>query len=713
MTPYALILLVSTIISAFVALTVWYRRTSTGGTTLFLLMLAIIEWQLCGAFESIVTSLPAKIFWSKVCYIGSLAAPLLLFVFAIQYTKMEKWLTRKNIALLCTIPAFIFILTLTNEWHNLIWTSYTPATAPAFNTIIYGHGPGFWIMIAYNYLILLVATLILLFSGKSSRKIYRQQLELIIIALVFPWAGNILYLLDIGPFPGQDLTIIGFTLTGLILSFNLHQFKFLDLVPMARDQLMEKMNDGIIVVDNKERIVDINPAAKKIFSNKTENILGKDIGQLFPDPNNTIKRNGLFGNVSREQEIWRNGLKSTYNINITPLDDKQGNPFGKLILLHNISELKKTEEILRESEEKYRAIVNNTHEMVYIYCGERFLFVNDRICEITGYTREEIDNMKVLDLVHPEEKEKIREIMQRRADCKDAPATLETCIVTKNGEKRQVEIAISSIKYEGQCAALGSARDITERKENENVLVQAKMKAEESDRTKSEFMTTMSHELRTPLNSIIGFSQMLLEVPGSELTNAQNKYASNILKSGENLLHLINDILDISRVEAGKKEVEAEYFDMQKALNDVKMLIKPLASKKNIEVIVDCENANNLLYADIIMFKQVMYNLLNNAIKFTAEKGKISVTAKSEEKEASISVKDNGIGIPEDKKEMIFEPFKQIYSAKNRRYEGTGLGLALVRNYVEMHGGNVRVESEEGKGSTFIFTIPQLDIPGK
>ncbi|MFW5986934.1 MAG: PAS domain S-box protein, partial [Methanohalophilus sp.] len=592
-------------------------------------------------------------------------------------------------------------------------TSFTPASEPAINTIIYGHGPIFWVMIAYNYLILLAATVALIYSGKSSRRIYRHQTELLIIALAFPWIGNILYLLNTGPFPGQDITILGFTLTGFVLSINFHQFKFLDMVPLARERLMERMNEGIIVIDNKDRIADINNAALDIFGTTSDEIIGKNIKEILPDVANVKKKDGLNENAYYEKEIWINGTKSTYNIQATPLTDKKEEPFGNLIQLNDITESKRNEKILRESEEKYRAIVDNTHEMIYIYKENGFIFVNDRICEVTGYTKNDIYNMKVLDLIHPEEKEKIREIMLKRLNNDKAPSKFETRIITQKGNTRSVEIIISTIQYKGQNAALGSARDITERKNTENILLQAKVKAEEADRTKSEFMATMSHELRTPLNSIIGFSQMLIELYGNELTAVQKKYISNILNSGENLLHLINDILDISKIESGKKKVEPEFLEIQETLHDVNILIKPLAFQKDIEVDIDYEKANRFLYADIIMFKQIIYNLLNNAVKFTPKNGKIQMIAQSHDGETVFSVADNGIGIPEDKKEMIFEPFKQIDSAKNRRYEGTGLGLALVRNYVKMHGGNVWVESEEGKGSTFTFTIPQQDTPGK
>jgi len=232
-----------------------------------------------------------------------------------------------------------------------------------------------------------------------------------------------------------------------------------------------------------------------------------------------------------------------------------------------------------------------------------------------------------------------------------------------------------------------------------------KEKAEETSRIKSGFLANMSHELRTPLNSIIGFSEILLEKTFGELNPKQTRYVNNILTSGKHLLTLINDILDLSKVEAGKVELKIEEISLKDTLGECQTLVKSLASKKGILLDVKVEGISTV-QADPVRLKQIMYNLLSNAIKFTPEGGRVDVEARLVDKMVQISVKDTGIGIAKKDYEKVFEEFQQIDSSYSKKYAGTGLGLPLTRKLVELHGGKIWLESELGKGSTFTFTLP-------
>jgi signal transduction histidine kinase len=228
---------------------------------------------------------------------------------------------------------------------------------------------------------------------------------------------------------------------------------------------------------------------------------------------------------------------------------------------------------------------------------------------------------------------------------------------------------------------------------------------ESASRHKSEFLANMSHELRTPLNAIIGFSEVLSERMFGEINDKQAEYIGDILQSGQHLLSLINDILDLSKIEAGRMELELSDFDLPSTIENTLILVRERALRRGIELGRTVDERLGTIRADERKVKQVLLNLLSNALKFTPEGGNIDVRATVNDGAAEISVTDTGVGIAPEEQEAVFEEFRQVGTA-SKKVEGTGLGLAISRKFIELHGGRIWVNSQIGSGSTFAFTLP-------
>lgn len=370
-----------------------------------------------------------------------------------------------------------------------------------------------------------------------------------------------------------------------------------------------------------------------------------------------------------------------------------------------------------------------------------------------GYAKEEVEGLKAAALwARPEERLKVMKILELGGYVEN----YETQLRTKQGILIDVNLSLATLR-DGEGNLLGTvgiSKDITEKKRLEKALEErnaelqelnekledkvfertkdlekANRELERSNMLKSRFISTISHELRTPLNSILGFSELLLDEVSSSLTERQKRHVSNIYSSGTHLLQLINNVLDIAKIESGKIELHYESFLVTHAVAEVEAVIRSLVEKKK-QVLKVIAGGVPFIIADKIKFKQILYNLLSNAVKFTPEGGTITVEAEVINGDAlppqtrnlavyvndndflKLSVKDTGIGIRHEDLERVFSEFEQGDSSLSRKYEGTGLGLALSKRLVELHGGEIFVESEEGVGSTFTFILPLVDTLG-
>ena len=325
-----------------------------------------------------------------------------------------------------------------------------------------------------------------------------------------------------------------------------------------------------------------------------------------------------------------------------------------------------------------------------------------------GYCAEDIIGRPISILIpqdRPAEAKNILEKLQRGECLK----YFETVRMKKDGTSMDVSLTVSPIKNDAGKVVSTSriARDITENKRFEQSL-------QDSSRLKSEFLANMSHELRTPLNAIIGFSELLVDEKPGQLNPRQKEYLGDVLNSGRHLLQLINDVLDLSKVEAGKMELSPETFCIKKAIEEVCDIAGAIAQKKEIEIHTEIAAELDRVTLDQQKFKQVLYNLVANGIKFTDPGGRVDIVCSPcDRNHFKLSIQDSGIGIKTEDLRRLFFEFEQLESRPSRRYEGTGLGLALTQKIVERQDGTINVQSEFGKGSTFSVILPLVTTEDK
>ena len=383
----------------------------------------------------------------------------------------------------------------------------------------------------------------------------------------------------------------------------------------------------------------------------------------------------------------------------------------RIIAVRDISDYKRSVDSLTESEHKYRAIIENAGDGILI--GDKqgnIIEVNDGYCSMTGFSREEILNNHISTIFAPESLEE----KPLRFDLVNIGQSviLERNIVNKNGERIPIEM---NSKRPAENYYLAIIRDLRERnkaqeeleKKNQE-LIFAKEKAEESDRLKSSFLANMSHEIRTPMNGIIGFSELL---KNTTLTPDQRTdYLNVILSSGQQLLNIINDVLEISKIETGQIKVEKVPFDIMAMLKEIVAFFKPVAERGNNTLSINTSKCNlAILSGDPAKIQQVLTNLINNSLKFT-ENGNVEIGIITDSAEITFYVKDTGIGIPEQYMNSIFDRFTQAQHEGFDKQKGTGLGLSICKKLVTIMNGSIWADSEVGKGSTFYFEIPFLGL---
>jgi PAS domain S-box-containing protein len=507
------------------------------------------------------------------------------------------------------------------------------------------------------------------------------------------------------------------------------------------DAILKSIHEGVIGMDTDFNITYWNDICESMFGVTAEEATGKFIGDLL-----RMEEEYESQNDDRMTILLEQGYNNEEQLYITPKGkvwvdvhiqaiEKDSERVGWVTLVSDISERKEMEKEIKENEERFSSIFyyNPLPMSIFSPKTREVMDVNSAFAGQCGLSPEECRGKPIDDLtdfVDLNKRDELTRLMQDNGKVDG----FEAQIVLSSGDVRTMLLSNRLITLDGEEYFVTASNDITEKKrieeqiqmtnkqldeQNEKLhfqaekllqqrqeLIEKNREIERANQMKSEFLASMSHELRTPLNAVIGFSELMLDGITGDINDEQQECLNDILSSGQHLLELINDVLDLSKVEVGKMEFRPVDLDISDVINEAVQTVKSLLDQKEHTVNIHVEEGIGQVYADKSRLRQVLLNLLSNATKFTHQGGIIDVTAETNDGMCLIGVKDNGIGIKKEDQEKIFEVFTQAETIQDETPKGTGLGLTLTRQFLMAMNGEIWVKSDYGKGSTFFFTIP-------
>ncbi|MGQ4876201.1 MAG: PAS domain-containing sensor histidine kinase [Promethearchaeia archaeon] len=506
------------------------------------------------------------------------------------------------------------------------------------------------------------------------------------------------------------------------------------------DLLLDNVPALIFYKDTQNNLIRVNKTFADMYNRKKEELEGKNFSEIYT-------KEQAQKSWEEDLEILRKGVQKLYveeylKINDEykwfskvkiPFYDDNGKIKGIIGFSLDISDRKNMEIALKESEEKYRGIIENIKEGYFeVDLKGNFIFFNNSFLEIVGFSKEEVLYRNYKDFMDEANRAKVFSIFNDVFKGNEVTSSVQVDIRKKNGDLITVEssVYLRLDKKGNKIGFAGLIRDITEQKEIERLHKEFTRQLEEEvyrrtkeleglnkrqkeiidkilkqSEFKSRFLSGMSHELRTPLNAIIGFCELLLEQSIGKLNDTQKDYLNDIYDSSKHLLNLVNQILDISKIEVGKLKLHLDYIELDKLITQILSNLKPIYEKKRLKFYYEGPKKNTKILADPMKLKQILFNLLDNAIKYT-KKGSITLKVFKNEDYWQFDVIDTGIGISEENYEIIFKEFERGNSNYIYSIKGSGLGLPLAKRLVELHGGRIFFTSEVGKGSKFSFQIP-------
>jgi len=473
---------------------------------------------------------------------------------------------------------------------------------------------------------------------------------------------------------------------------------------VALHQLV-KDEEGVAI---NYRIVGVNPRFEEILGVHEEDIIGLLATEAYgvKDPPFFAEYLGVATTGNPYSfEVYFPPMNKYFIISVSRWEVD-----GFATIFTDITDRKHTEQALQDSEAKFRSLAQNSPYAIMIYQDDYWVYCNHAAERISGYSSEELYRQKFWEFVDDDYRDVVKRNGQRRQTGEPVLTSYEFLITTKNQQKKWVFINGNSTSFSGKPAGIISILDISDRKQMELDLRSAVEKAQESDRLKSAFLANMSHEIRTPMNAILGFSELIGEQDTT--IQEQQKYTEIIKNAGKRLLHIINDIIDLSKLEAKQIEINLQPCNPYLLVNTTVESFRNMdffRHKNGLRLEPELQDLSPelLIQADVVRLQQVLDNLITNAIKYT-DSGIITVGASVKQEKGidflEFFIRDTGKGIPREKLSMVFERFRQV--EENEFHEGAGLGLSICKAFVELMGGRIWLESEAGKGSTFFFTVP-------